>query len=67
MTNALAWLGEQAPVDLGRVVPDALLRGRAVQSGGSDIAVTVDGVRGKRPVTRVTFYRHLRDLQAVRI
>mgnify|MGYP007060970933 CR=1 FL=1 len=40
--------------------------GRALQSGGLDIAVTVDGVRAKRPVERVTFYRHLRDIQAIR-
>lgn len=66
-TKALSWLVERAPLEPGGVDPDSLLRGRAVQSGGSDIAVTVDGVRGKRPVTRVTFYRHLRDLQAVRI
>lgn len=46
--------------------PDTLLTGRAVQAGGDSILVTVDGVPAKRPVNRVTFYRHLRDLQAVR-
>lgn len=40
--------------------------GRALQSGGHSILVTVDGVPAKRPVERVTFYRHLRDIQAVR-
>lgn len=40
--------------------------GRALQSGGVSILVTVDGVPAKRPVERVTFYRHLRDIQAVR-
>lgn len=40
--------------------------GRALQSGGRSILVTVDGVPAKRPVERVTFYRHLRDIQAVR-
>ena len=40
--------------------------GRALQSGGQSILVTVDGVDAKRPVERVTFYRHLRDIQAVR-
>lgn len=40
--------------------------GRALQSGGESVLVTVDGVPAKRPVERVTFYRHLRDIQAVR-
>lgn len=40
--------------------------GRAVQVGGENIMVTVDGVTHPRPVTRATFYRHLRDLQIVR-
>ena len=43
-----------------------LTTGRAVQAGGPALAVTVDGVRHKRPLERVTFYRHLRDLQIVR-
>ncbi len=46
--------------------PDSLLTGRAVQAGGQSIGVIVDGIKAKRPVDRVTFYRHLRDLQAVR-
>ncbi|GAB2510822.1 hypothetical protein CATRI_11800 [Corynebacterium atrinae] len=44
----------------------SLTTGRAVQAGGPDLAVTVDGIRHKRPLERVTFYRHLRDLQIVR-
>ncbi|OEX94699.1 hypothetical protein A0K93_09085 [Corynebacterium sp. BCW_4722] len=43
-----------------------VLTGRAVQSGGEDIAVLIDGSARPRPVNRVTFYRHLRDIQAVR-
>ncbi|KAA8721749.1 hypothetical protein F4V58_10455 [Corynebacterium phocae] len=46
--------------------PESLLTGRAVQAGGPKLRVTVDGVSHKRPVERVTFYRHLRDLQVVR-
>ena len=49
------------PVD-----PDSLATGRAVQAGGPALAVTVDGVRHKRPLERSTFYRHLRDLQIIR-
>lgn len=44
----------------------SLRTGRAVQCGGRDILVTLDGVPAPRPVTRTTFYRHLRDTQAVR-
>ncbi len=43
-----------------------LLTGRAVQAGGPSMKVIVDGISAKRPVDRVTFYRHLRDLQIVR-
>ena len=43
-----------------------VLAGRALQSGGEEIAVLIDGIRRPRPVTRVTFYRHLRDIQSVR-
>ena len=46
--------------------PDSLATGRAVQAGGPALAVSVDGVRHKRPLERVTFYRHLRDLQVIR-
>ncbi|WP_304325059.1 hypothetical protein [Corynebacterium frankenforstense] len=50
----------------GEVDESSLRAGRAVQSGGRDILVTVDGVPAKRPVKRATFYRHMRDLQIVR-
>ncbi|WP_448854975.1 hypothetical protein [Corynebacterium frankenforstense] len=50
----------------GEVDETSLRTGRAVQSGGRDILVTVDGVPAKRPVKRATFYRHMRDLQIVR-
>ena len=42
------------------------LTGRALQSGGNEIAVRIDDHPRPRPVNRVTFYRHLRDIQAVR-
>lgn len=45
---------------------DSLATGRAVQAGGPALAVTVDGVRHRRPLERSTFYRHLRDLQIIR-
>lgn len=54
-------LSRSTPVD-----PDSLATGRAVQAGGRALAVTVDGVRHKRPLERSTFYRHLRDLQIIR-
>ncbi len=54
-------LSRSTPVD-----PDSLATGRAVQAGGPSLAVTIDGVRHKRPLERSTFYRHLRDLQIVR-
>ena len=50
----------------GQLDPDSVLTGRAVQAGGPQLRVSVDGESAKRPVTRVTFYRHLRDLQVVR-
>ena len=43
-----------------------VLAGRALQSGGEEIAVLIDGIRRPRAVSRVTFYRHLRDIQSVR-
>lgn len=49
-----------------RVDESRVLVGRAVQSGGAEIHVTMDGEARPRPVNRVTFYRHLRDIQAVR-
>ncbi|CAB0714076.1 hypothetical protein FRC0050_02123 [Corynebacterium diphtheriae] len=45
---------------------DRELHGRALQGGGIDFRVSIDGVSRKRPVDRVTVYRHLRDLQCVR-
>ncbi|GEB96910.1 diacylglycerol kinase family protein [Corynebacterium flavescens] len=50
----------------GRLDPQSVLTGRAVQAGGPQLRVLVDGVSAKRPLKRVTFYRHLRDLQVVR-
>lgn len=65
-TPALKWMVAKAPVSTGGVDPRTLLTGRALQCGGNKMLVTVDGVAGKRPVDRVTFYRHLRDLQIAR-
>lgn len=50
----------------GVVDPKQLATGRALQAGGRNLKVTIDGISRTRPVERVTFYRHLRDLQAVR-
>ncbi|MGD7001533.1 hypothetical protein [Corynebacterium halotolerans] len=57
----------KTPAPHGGVAPESLKSGRAVQAGGPELAVTVDGVRAKRPAERSTFYRHLRDLQIVRL
>ncbi|OFQ90210.1 hypothetical protein HMPREF2912_06440 [Corynebacterium sp. HMSC056E09] len=54
------------PAQPGQLDPSSVVQGRAVQAGGPALSVSVDGVRAKRPVKRVTFYRHLRDLQIVR-
>lgn len=43
--------------------PSSLATGRALQVGGQNLRITVDGVSRKRPVDRATFYRHLRDAQ----
>lgn len=48
------------------LVAESLSTGRALQAGGPALRVTVDGVSRQRAVERVTFYRHLRDLQIVR-
>ncbi|WJZ18914.1 hypothetical protein CGUA_11890 [Corynebacterium guangdongense] len=66
-TPGLSWLVDRAPLEPAGIDPRSLLSGRAVQAGGVDLRVTIDGVPGPRPVKRVTFYRHLRDLQIVRI
>ncbi|QGU01197.1 hypothetical protein CKALI_01490 [Corynebacterium kalinowskii] len=45
--------------------PRTLTTGRALQVGGQNLRITIDGVSRKRPVERATFYRHLRDVQFV--
>ena len=63
------WLQKLArpkPFVASPVDPTHTPTGRALQSGGESILVTVDGIPAPRPVNRVTFYRHLRDVQAVR-
>lgn len=65
-TPSLAWLVSKASAPSGGADPRSLLSGRALQCGGNEMLVTVDGVPGRRPLDRVTFYRHLRDLQIVR-
>lgn len=65
-TPSLSWMVKKAPVRAGGVDPASIMQGRAVQVGGNEVRVTVDGVSAKRPVARATFYRHLRDLQIVR-
>ncbi|WIM67418.1 hypothetical protein QP027_09965 [Corynebacterium breve] len=62
----LRWRTRGKAVPTNRVDGSHLLTGRAVQSGGLDIQITIDGIDHPRPVKRVTFYRHLRDMQAVR-
>lgn len=52
--------------ELGQLDPSSARTGRALQAGGPELRVIVDGVSGKRPVQRSTFYRHLRDLQIIR-
>ncbi len=53
-------------LQLGQADPSSLAEGRAVQAGGRDIALTIDGVKHKRPLKRAVLYRHLRDAQIVR-
>ncbi|STC68909.1 hypothetical protein [Corynebacterium pilosum] len=65
-TPGLRWRTRNQAVAKNRVDGSRMLTGRAVQSGGLDILITIDGVPHPRPVKRVTFYRHLRDMQAVR-
>ena len=52
--------------EYGSIAKGSRLVGRALQAGGESLRVMVDGVSRKRPVERVTFYRHLRDAQVVR-
>ncbi|MDO5032735.1 hypothetical protein [Corynebacterium sp.] len=56
----------RTPVAPGQLDVQSVCTGRAVQAGGPSLRVIVDGVSAKRPVKRVTFYRHLRDLQIAR-
>ena len=51
---------------VGRTDASRVFAGRALQAGGQEIAVRIDGVARPRPMQRVTFYRHLRDIQSVR-
>lgn len=51
---------------IGSADATTLRTGRALQAGGVELRVSIDGVSRKRAVERATFYRHLRDLQAVR-
>ena len=57
---------QDADANVGKLDPSTLVTGRAVQAGGPEMAVHVDGVRSPRPQKRVTFYRHLRDVQIIR-
>ncbi|WKD58218.1 hypothetical protein CAPI_08455 [Corynebacterium capitovis DSM 44611] len=61
------FLRRRASVPGGVGDPASMVSGRAVQTGGRNIAVTVDGVSRKHPVDTATFYRHLRDLQSVKL
>ncbi|WP_018297258.1 hypothetical protein [Corynebacterium lubricantis] len=65
-TALLRWRTRGKAVPTNQVDGARMKTGRAVQSGGKDILVTIDGVDHPRPLKRVTFYRHLRDMQAVR-
>src|SRR5699024_7851628 len=51
---------------LGQLDAASARTGRAMQAGGRELRVSVDGPSGKRLVKRSTLYRHLRDLQVVR-
>lgn len=64
--SGVGWLLRGVSAPAGRLDPESLATGRAVQAGGPSLAVAVDGVPGRRAVERTTFYRHLRDLQIVR-
>lgn len=63
--SRLARLLGRSALPAGLTSGDPLF-GRALQAGGRDLQVRVDGQSRKRPVKSCTFYRHLRDLQAVR-
>lgn len=62
-----SWLTRNAHVPAGQTDSSRVLTGRALQAGGRDIRVSVDGVARTRGVDKVTFYRHLRDIQSVKM
>ena len=62
----LARLRNRHTPEPGALDHESVHTGRAVQAGGAEMRIVVDGVSAKRPVDRVTFYRHLRDLQIAR-
>ena len=59
------WWQKIRPARRGQPEPQ-VLTGRAMQAGGVDFHLIRDGVTHPREVSRVTFYRHLRDGQFVR-
>ena len=63
----LRGLTRNAGVAPGQTDSSRVLTGRALQSGGDAITVELDGVVRPRTVERVTFYRHLRDIQSVKM
>lgn len=67
----LGWDASKKPGLLARLArrggPEpTVLRGRALQAGGEDLRIIRDGDAHPRPLSSVTFYRHLRDGQFVR-
>ena len=62
-----AFLTRNAGVHPGQTDGSRVLTGRALQAGGRDIQVIVDGVKRSRGVEKATFYRHLRDIQSVKV
>ncbi|MCP1387618.1 hypothetical protein M5J20_05375 [Corynebacterium sp. TA-R-1] len=65
-TPGLGWITRGKSVPAGQTDGSRVLSGRAVQTGGEQIAVRIDDQEKPRPVSRATFYRHLRDIQSVR-
>ncbi|WP_350354519.1 hypothetical protein [Corynebacterium aquatimens] len=65
-TPGLRWLARGRGVSPAQTDGSRVLTGRAVQTGGESIALLIDDSLKPRPVTRATFYRHLRDIQSVR-
>ena len=62
----LRWIAKGKQVEPLLADASQVRTGRAVQAGGIDIRVRLNGMEKPRGVNRVTFYRHLRDLQSVR-